>query len=334
MSYIEIGGKVNDTFIRNIIIDKDKKDETIKRYNFIDTYSTIYEYDNKDQNQANYIAPLYIDLDAEYLERDYEKLRRDIYLLIRKLKTMFYLNDDNIQIYFSGSKGFHLIIPYEIFGFDYSKDLNNKYKLLANMLKSYTITKSIDTQIYDNKRLFREVNSINSKTGYYKVPILLTDLRTMSYDDLVEYASSPKQISIALNKEYNDKANKAFTEIITELQEKQKRSINHKIAKTMLVNKELLPCVKYILANGANKGDRNNTAMALASALFQRDLDYDKILNIMNEWNISKLDEPLSDREIEATTRSAYNNVRDGRRYGCNAFIDLGICIKGCPVRR
>ena len=334
MSYIEIGGKINDTFKRNIIIDKDKKEETIKRYNFIDTYSTIYEYDNKDQNIANYIAPLYIDLDAEYLERDYEKLRRDILLLIRKLKTMFYLNDDNIQIYFSGSKGFHIIIPYEIFGFDYSKDINNKYKLLANMLKSYTITKSIDTQIYDNKRLFREPNSINSKTGYYKVPILLTDLRTMNYDDLIEYASSPKQLSISINKEYNDKARKAFDTYITEIQDKQKRSINHKVARTMLVNKELLPCVKYILANGATKGNRNNIAMALASALFQRDLNYDKILNIMNEWNISKLDEPLSDREIEATTRSAYNNVKDGKRYGCNAFIDLGICIKGCPVRK
>lgn len=334
MSYIEIGGKINNTFKRNIIIDKDKQEETIKRYNFIDTYSTIYEYDNKDQNKANYIAPLYIDLDAEYLERDYEKLRRDVYLLIKKLKTMFHLNDDNIQIYFSGSKGFHIIIPYEIFGFDYSKDINIKYKLLANWLKSYTITKAIDTQIYDNKRLFRVPNSINSKTGYYKVPILLTDLRTMNYDDLIEYASSPKDISISINREYNDEANKAFNNIINDLQEKQKRSINHKVARTMLTNKELLPCVKYILVNGAVKGGRNNTAMALASALFQRELDYDKILNIMIEWNASKLDEPLSDREIEATTRSAYNNVKDNRRYGCNAFIDLGICIKGCPVRK
>ena len=102
----------------------------------------------------------------------------------------------------------------------------------------------------------------------------------------------------------------------------------------MLANKELLPCVKYILLNGAVKGGRNNTAMALASALYQRDMNEERVLGIMKEWNNTKLEEPLSDREIENTTRSAYRNVRDGKRYGCGAFIDLGICIKGCPVRR
>ena len=333
MSFVEIGGKVNGIFRRNIIIDKSKKEETIKQYKFEDTYSTIYEYDNKEQDKASFIAPLYIDLDADHLEKDYEKLRRDILLLLRKLKTMFNLNDNNIQVFFSGSKGFHIIIPHEIFGFEYSKDINNKYKLLVTELKSYTITKSVDTRIYDNKRLFREPNSINSKTGYYKVQIDLSNLRTMSYDDLIEYASSPKPLFLVDDK-YNEKARQAFDDFIDKAKEVQKRSINHNVARTMLANKELLPCVKYILANGAVKGGRNNTAMALASALYQRDMNEERVLGIMKEWNDTKLDEPLSDREVENTTRSAYRNVRDGKRYGCGAFIDLGICVKGCPVRK
>lgn len=332
-TYIEIGGKINDVFKRNIFIKKDEKEECLKKYDFKDTYSTIYEYDNKNIDKANFIAPLYIDLDADSLEKDYEKLKLDILLLIRKLKIMFNLNDNNIQIFFSGSKGFHILIPHTIFGFEYSKDINSKYKMLATELKSYTITKSVDTRIYDNKRLFREPNSINSKTGLYKVQISLADLRTMNYDDLVEYASAIKPL-INVNGEYNDKARKAFDTFIAQAKEKQKRNINHNVARTMLTNKELLPCVKYILANGAVKGGRNNTAMALASALYQRDMNEEKILEIMREWNNTKLEEPLSDREIENTTRSAYRNVRDGKRYGCGAFIDLGICIKGCPVRR
>ena len=200
-------------------------------------------------------------------------------------------------------------------------------------LKSYTITKSVDTRIYDNKRLFREPNSINSKTGFHKVQIELSDLRTMSYDDLIEYASNPKPLLLVDDK-FNKKARQAFDEFVEKAKEKQKRSINHNVARTILANKELLPCVKYILANGAVKGGRNNTAMALASALYQRDMNEERVLGIMKEWNNTKLDEPLSDREIENTTRSAYRNVRDGKRYGCGAFIDLGICIKGCPVRK
>ena len=52
-SFIEIGGKVNDTFRRNIIIKKEDKEEAIKKYHFKDTYSTIYEYDDKVVNSYN-----------------------------------------------------------------------------------------------------------------------------------------------------------------------------------------------------------------------------------------------------------------------------------------
>lgn len=332
-TFVEIGGQVNGIFKRNIIVNIENKNSVMKKHNFTDTYSTVYEYDNKDQNKASFRAPIYIDMDADNLEKDFEKLKKDVFLLIRRLKTMFGINNNNIQLFFSGSKGFHILIPYKIFGFDFSKDINSKYKSLAIDLKSYTITKSVDTRIYDNKRLFREPNSINSKTGYYKVQLDLSNFRLMGYDDLIEYASSPKPL-LLIDDNYNSKARQAFDEFIIKAQEKQRKSINHNVARTMMANRELLPCVKYILTNGAVKGGRNNTAMALASALYQRELNEEKILDIMKQWNDNKLDEPLSDREIELTTRSAYNNVKDGKRYGCGAFIDLGICVKGCPVRK
>lgn len=332
-SFVEIGGKINNIFKRNIIIKKENKQDTIKQYNFKDTYSTIYEYDNKDQSKANFIAPLYLDLDIDDLENDFDKLKVDLFLLIRKLKTMFYLSEDNMEIYFSGSKGFHIIIPHEIFGFEYSRDLNIKYKTLSLELNSYTITKSIDTRIYDNKRLFREPNTINSKTGLYKVQVSLDDLRNFNYNDIIEYASTTHEIKQA-RIENNRKAREVFDSFIENNKQKQQRSINNRVAGAMMANKEILPCVKYILANGAVTGGRNNTAIALASALFQREMDEDKVMDIMIEWNETKLDEPLPQREITATVKSAYNNVKNGRRYGCGAFIDLGICIKGCPVRK
>ena len=331
--YIEIGGKVNGVFKRNILIESSKKEETLKKYDFTDTYSTVYSYDNKNQDLANIVAPLYIDLDINDLEKDYNKLRKDVLLLIRKLRTVFHLQEDNIQIFFSGSKGYHIIIPYEVFGIEPSKDLNDRYKLIVTELKSYTITKSIDTRIYDSKRLFREPNTINTKTGLYKVYMTIDQVRDFSYDDLINRARTP-QATVEPNKEYNPKADEALNAMVNELKERQKKTINHKVARQMLQNKELLPCVKYILQNGAQKGGRNNTAMALASALFQRNEDRAYVEQIMDTWNRTKLDEPLPERELELTVRSAFNNVNDGRRYGCGAFIDMGICVKGCPIRR
>lgn len=333
-NYVEIGGKINGVFKRNIIVNYLQKQKAIKQQNFSDTYSTIYKYDSKRQDGANIIAPLYIDLDIDDLEHDFEKLRRDVLLLCRRLKTLFNLTDDNIQLYFSGSKGFHIIVPHTIFGIKPCKDLNDKYKLVALELKSYTITKSVDTRIYDSKRLFREPNTVNTKTNLYKVPISLDQIREISYEDLIAYASEPKDM-ITVNAKHNPKSEEAFNQLIESIKERQKKTVNHKIARQMLENKELLPCVKYILQNGAQKGGRNNTTMALASALYQRQPDNrDEVLDIMKSWNSTKLDDPLDDRELENTVLSAYRNVQDGRRYGCGAFIDMGICVKGCPVRR
>lgn len=332
-NYIELGGKDGDIFRRKIVIDAKDKEQVLKRQNFTDTYSTVYSYDNKNQDIANIIGPLYIDLDINNLEEDFEKLKRDVLLLCRRLKTMFHLTDDNLQIFFSGSKGFHILVPHSVFGIEPSKDLNDKYKLIALELKSYTITKSVDTRIYDSKRLFREPNTVNSKTGLYKVQMNLSQIRDMKYEELLTYASAPKELKEA-NETYNANAAASFNSLIEEIKERQRKTINHKVARQMLEKRELLPCVKYILQHGAQKGGRNNTAMALASALYQREPDkQQEILDIMQTWNYKKLDEPLSDKELETTVLSAYRNVQDGKKYGCGSFIDMGICVKGCPVR-
>lgn len=332
--YIELGGKINGSFKRKIIINKEEKEDIFKQYDFQDTYSTIYEYDNIDQNIANYIAPIYFDLDIDDLKNKFNSLKIDVLLLQTKLKNAFNLKDDNIEIYFSGSKGFHILIPYEIFGFELGKGIDKEYKLLAQNLNSFTITKSIDMKIYEHKRLFREVNTINSKTGLYKVMIDINQLRKMSYEDLIQYASF-KQNLISINKKYNAFSREKYNEYIDKLKAIKKNSINYKVARIKIQNKELLPCVKYILQNGANKGNRNNTALVLASALYQRDIeDKDGVLQLMMKWNKEKLDTPLPDAELRATVNSAYKNVKSGRCCGCTSFINLDVCIKGCPVRK
>lgn len=235
-NYIELGGKDGDIFRRKIIIDIKDKEQVLKRQNFSDTYSTIYRYDNKNQDMANIIGPLYIDLDINDLKQDFEKLKRDVLLLCRRLKTMFHLTDDNLQIFFSGSKGFHILVPHTVFGIKPSKDLNDKYKLIALELKSYTITKSVDTRIYDSKRLFREPNTINSKTGLYKIQMTLNQVRNFTYEQLIERAREPQFIGIP-NTKYNEKADIAFNSLIEEIKERQRKTVNHKVARQMLKKK-------------------------------------------------------------------------------------------------
>ena len=191
-TFIEMGGVKNGYFTRNHFIDIKNLKNNLNQYDG-DIYSTIYRYDSKDQNTANFIAPLYLDLDIDDIEHNFMKIKQDLLLVMRKLKTTFNLTDKDIEIYFSGSKGFHILIHYNIFGFEPSRDINKQFKKIAIELKTYTINKSIDTKIYDNKRLLRVPNTINYKTGLYKVPISFDKIKVMnSYEEIKTYASTPK----------------------------------------------------------------------------------------------------------------------------------------------
>lgn len=326
---VEYGGVQNNTFRRNIF--GEQNDENIINSFESDTYCTIYKYDNENIDSCNFIAPLYLDLDIDNIEEDYNKLIRDLKILIHKLVTEFHVEQNDIQIYFSGSKGFHLIISENIFGFEPGRTLNKDLKKVAIYLKAYTLTKCIDTKIYDYKRLFRINNTINSKTGLYKVKVLYNDLINMSYDELIEYASKPKDIE-SDDYLYNDKASESFTNLIEKLNKRDREKINIQVAKEYIRKKELLPCVKYILQNGSPNGQRNNSTIALANSLFQVGYNQDEVIEIITTWNETKNEEPLPDREIRATIKSAYNNSKQNIYYGCSSFRELDVCVKGCPI--
>lgn len=331
---VEVGGSSNGHFRRNLLCKRGEELDKAKEYNLEDTYSTIYRYKSNNQDLSDVIAPFYIDLDIDDIEKDYERLKRDLLLIYRQLKNRLFIQDNDIDIFFSGSKGFHLLINENVLGITPSKNLNDMYKLLALRLKGYTVTKCVDTKIYDKKRLFRIPNTVNSKTGLYKVPVTIEQVKSFSYEQMTEWASRAVYIKTIKIYEYNAKANKAFYEWIEEIKQIEKQSINYKAAGEFLKRKELLPCIKYILKNGSTQGGRNNTTNALASALLQLGKPYEEVLDVMQTWNETKNDPSLSKREVEVTTNSAYKSVEAGKRYGCSAIRMLGVCLKDCPIRK
>ena len=241
LQIIEIGGVKNGQFTRNHFINENELENHLDKYNNTDVYRTVYRYESKNIMTSNFIGPLYLDLDIDDIENNFLKIKQDLFLIIRRLTTQFSIKTDDIEIYFSGSKGFHVLISEDIFGFEPSKDLNKAYKKIATDLKTYTINKTVDTKIYDNRRLFRVVNSINGKTGLYKVPIEFNTIRDMNkYDDLVRYASQPKLVK---NKTYtyNEKARAAFEKTLKRIEEEEKAKVNTKLAKEFIQKKQLLP---------------------------------------------------------------------------------------------
>lgn len=328
---VELGGIENGYFRRNHYMSVDEAynkggiDRYLERLNNTDVYRTIYLYETDDIENTNVIAPLYFDLDINLdNEGEFKKVVRDTLLTVSFLEEELHINRDSIQIYFSGSKGFHVIVPFESLGIEPCKDLPEKYKAIATKVKKETIYKTIDTSIYERKRLFRFTDTINGKTGLYKTAVSWHYLRTTNYQNMCEYAAEPKEVEFE-KPQHNKETTKAINRIL--LIEKM-REMKRRNPRTIIPAEEqdLLPCVSKLLEEGIGQGGRNNTCVAISSSLAQSGIERDDAVDAVLSWNDLN-SPPMPKSEVVRTVHSAFQMAESGRGYGCNFFRDNGHCI-------
>lgn len=98
------------------------------------------------------------------------------------------------SIYWSGSKGIHITLPWSSFDktyYDYTpmilKTLVTKY--IGPLAKVATL----DSSVYNNRSLFRLPNTRNVKTGFYKIPITRDELMFGDIGDIEILARHPRE---------------------------------------------------------------------------------------------------------------------------------------------
>lgn len=139
------------------------------------------------------IRSVYIDIDMEgaLFDMKAHELRR----ILEIMETKWGLTKDNMQIYFSGSKGFHIAIPYKVF----SKSVvfsPRAFEIVRSFLcelidipyeEESMKTSSIDFKTIHNTAVFRIPLSKHAKTGNYKIPIY--DIKNLNESALLDDAS-------------------------------------------------------------------------------------------------------------------------------------------------
>ena len=78
-----------------------------------------------------------------------------------------WVNINDAFVCYSGSKGFHVGVPFGYFGLDADRNLGKKLHALATKLKETYPT--IDTTVYNANRKFRALGSRHPKTKLYKI---------------------------------------------------------------------------------------------------------------------------------------------------------------------
>lgn len=275
--YIELGANLSSSHpVRNKI--EEFKPEVIeefrKQFNNTDVFTSVFKFDSKEIRKGNKLGPLYFDFDGELAKEDL--------LVVIKFLIDQKCPKDSVHIFYSGSKGFHLEIPWEALGIKSENRLNEVYKYVVGLIDREVHTSTIDIAIYDAVRLWRLPNSINSKSGLFKIPLTLDEL-DLPLEQIKQLAKTPRKDFQYPQLITWTKFNRLF------------QKARHKV----------LDIKHGGIFEPVEEGQRNYRTFERALKLKTEGRSFDEAVEICSEIE----DEPkLSESEIRRTVASAYQD--------------------------
>jgi hypothetical protein len=121
---------------------------------------------------------------------DLERALRDARRLAANILDEFcFLDEDDLFLFYSGSKGFHVGFP-AVWNIAPSTTCHRTVRRFAETIADRAGV-TIDTSVYDKLRPFRLPNSQHPSTGRFKRRLTYEELMHMSIDRILELAAEP-----------------------------------------------------------------------------------------------------------------------------------------------
>lgn len=284
-----------------------------------ETYCTYFRYDDemyKHFQEKGTVSGyqgkawadwLPIDIDSENLQDAQDYLET----LCRNLQY-YEIDINSCRFYFSGAKGFHVMIPSAIFEAKPQHDIHKRFRKIAVTLSKGI---NIDTSIYDKTRIFRLANTINSKTNLYKIELYPFEATGMSIEEIKEMAKQPRE-KLDIEKEFDPS---------DELIELFKEDLNKSKPNTNGSTKTKYKVCMSKLMQGVGEGNRDNVGVRVATHLRQSGLTAKMMFVALDEWNGTN-DPPLTDEELSRI----YEQGLQDYQFGCHDQILKENCSPEC----
>ena len=271
-----------------------------------DCYATWYRFPDaypdhcqKTGSTAGYKGPSYADclpFDFDH-EEDLAGVLDQVRDFLRTLELTYEIDGlHGVRCYFSGHKGFHVLLSSALFGgWDPSPDLHKHLKKVA-----LTIAQDhgmADPAVYDQNRLLRITNTKNSKSGRWKIPLETHEVQTLSIDQITELAAQgPREIEFP---PWDD------AKVAVPCAGKWQAIL------TAQPKKEAPKEPTTLFPVGMKEGDgRDNHAFFLARRYRNKRLPRHETLEILKLWDTQQQD-PLGEQELEKKVNSAYSRATD-----------------------
>jgi len=237
---------------------------------------------------------LWFDIDREH---DIKAATSDSRRLCAVLCERFKLDGDELLIFYSGSKGYHVGLPASLWEPEPSATFNQVARRFAETIAEQAGV-AIDTGVYDKVRAFRAPNSRHPKTGLHKRRFTFDELLHLSAAAIVRIATDPEPFDLLQLPAANSQAVvdwRQATEQVAERSEANKqRRLDLNGSATL--NRSTLDFMR----DGATAGDRHRLLFSAAANLAEFGCSFDLAFALLSEAALdSGLPPAEAKRQIE-----------------------------------
>lgn len=299
----------------------------------VDVYRSVFRFGPEFRDHARrqrsvagyegvaYADYLPIDIDAEGDLHAALGMARDA---VERIGARTDVDLDALHLYLSGSKGFHIQVPTPLFQPTPAGDL---HRVFGRMVEQLLGANGYDPSVYDLLRIFRVAGTKHGKSGLYKTPLTLAELRTLSATEIVELARVPRRV------QYHESVPGAgmletYAEARASASENPGR--DHGATPAGALSPMARPCVAEML-KGVQDPGRHDAALRIAAHLSHQGLGTSEIEAALVVWN-AKNRPPMDERRA---AQELAKIARDAARYdfGCNDPIRIRFCGGVCQLK-
>lgn len=241
-----------------------------------------------------------------------------------------WLSITDLAIFYSGSKGFHVMVPFGYFPIEADETLPNKLKELAKVLKEAYPT--LDTSIYNYNRKFRVPFTLHEKTNRYKTWIPVEHIQEISIDEIIARSEHRVVFDFTEDLGHPEKS----LDVLIEAFEKVKRK-SYEVEKEKAGTKEKPSpfekydgklCVQKLLTSSCDDVGRNNAALVIVNDFYRTGKTRDYAEAEMRKWSDST---KLPWSEISAILNNIYDRNAN-YNFGCQHEIKALYCSAKCSI--
>ena len=350
--YVDFAAQAQPGF-RNRVVSVDEVPGLVERYRAVECYASIFHFSDEillylaehrvdgrpsiagyDGKVSAPFLPLDIDAHppAGALEDALALARRVYQQLIERWEA----SPEAVHVYFSGAKGFHLLIDTRVFGrVAASHDLHRIFsRVRLDLLRALpdAARPLFDLAIGDKVRLLRLPNTRHAGSGLYKVALSADELLTRSVAEIRELARAPRPLrgvscaGLAPTEPVATSAQLRASFHHARQALRRERGVHpYQMGATPAHAGEALCAARLALwQTRIPPGNRNNAAIRLASAFRLAGYSRDETLALLQQWNRdNRVD--LPDAEIRAVGQSAYARPFP-YTYGCHDEVIRQFC--------